>query len=92
MSGFKGVINKEGRTLGSQNKVTTKVKESFSLLLENNLDSLQSDLDSLKPVERLKIIIEIAGFLIPKMKAIDVSGIHEREAVQPLIIDMSKWK
>lgn len=92
MSGFKGIQNKEGRTIGTPNKVTTKVKESFSLLLENNLDSLQSDLDSLKPIDRLRILIEITGFLIPKMKAIDVSGIQEREAVQPLIIDMSKWK
>jgi hypothetical protein len=91
MNGFKGIQNTEGRTLGSQNKVTAKVKESFALLLEDNLQSLQADLDSLRPIERLKIMIEIAGFVIPKMKAIDISGIQERESVQPLVIDISKW-
>lgn len=89
MGTFKGIQNTEGRAPGTPNKVTAKVRESFTFLLENNLSTLQSDLDSLKPIERLKILCELASFIIPKMKAIEVTALHEREKTKPIIIE---WK
>lgn len=90
MSGFKGIQNTNGRPKGAVNVSTAKVRESFSMLLENNLSTLQRDLDSLKPGERLRIILELASFLIPKMKAVEVTNV-ENESYKPIIIDMSKW-
>ena len=89
MNGFKGIQNTEGRAPGTPKKVTAKVRESFTFLLENNLSTLQSDLDSLKPIERLKILCELASFIIPKMKAIEVTALHEREKTKPIVIE---WK
>ena len=90
MTKFKGTPNLNGRPKGAVNTSTAKVKESFSMLLENNLSTLQSDLDSLKPGERLRIILELASFLIPKMKAVEVTNV-ENENFKPVIIDLSKW-
>jgi len=90
MSGLKGIQNTNGRPKGAVNVSTAKVRESFSMLLENNLSTLQSDLDSLKPGDRLRILLELASFIIPKMKAVEVTNV-ENENYKPIIIDLSKW-
>lgn len=90
MTKFKGTPNLNGRPKGAVNTSTAKVKESFSMLLENNLSTLQSDLDSLKPFERIRVLLELASFLIPKMKAVEVTNV-ENENFKPVIIDLSKW-
>lgn len=66
--------NKEGmgRVLGSTNKSTTQIKEAFADLIDNNLHRLQTDLDGLEGKDRLRFIIDLAGFIIPKLKAIDI--------------------
>lgn len=88
---FYGKRNTSGRPKNSKNLVSTAVKDSFALLLENNLDQLQDDLDQLKPLDRLKIIVELAGYFIPKLKATDLQ-ITEQEAYKPIIIDLSGIK
>jgi hypothetical protein len=93
MKQFNGIPNLNGRPKGAVNLSTAKVRESFSLLLENNLSTLQSDLDSLKPGERLRILLELASFIIPKMKAVEVTNV-ENENFKPIIINLqslSEW-
>lgn len=87
---FYGRRNTTGRPLNAKNKVNAAVKDSFALLLENNLDQLQDDLDQLKPLDRLKILVDLAGYFLPRLKATDLQ-ITEQEAYKPIIIDMSKW-
>ena len=89
MSGFKG-IRADGRPKGTPNKNTTKVRDSFACLLENNIDRLQDDIDGLKPAERLNLLLQVAKFVIPTLKAIEVQDNGERERPQ-VIIDMSTW-
>lgn len=62
-----------GRTPGSKNKVTQKIRESFSDLINNNLEKLQSDLNEIEPKDRLRIIIDMASYVIPKLKAVEVT-------------------
>jgi hypothetical protein len=88
---FKGTINKDGRKPGTQNKVTTETKEMFSLLLSNNLDKIQTDLDSLKPKERIDVLLNIAKFVIPQMKAIEVNDITPAEGFTPLTIELKDY-
>jgi hypothetical protein len=61
-----------GRKKGSVNKNKGKVKEIITNFLENNLSRVQEDLDSLEPRDRLKIILEMASFVVPKMKSVEV--------------------
>jgi hypothetical protein len=60
-----------GRKAGVKNKELTDVRAKFQLLIDNNIDALQSDLDCLKPLDRVKVIIDLAKFCIPTLKAID---------------------
>ena len=73
-----------GRKSGSLGKTNLAVKTAFADLLNNNLQKLQSDIDKLQPKDRLKIILDLAGFVIPKQKAIEQS-VEVKQAVIPTI-------
>ncbi|WP_242082711.1 hypothetical protein [Aestuariivivens sediminis] len=83
--------NLGGRTKGSKNKVTQEVREKFKFLLENNIDRIQKDLDELEPKDRIKLILEISKFVIPQLKAVELSQDPEN-SITPIVVDMSQWK
>ena len=64
-----------GRPKGIPNKTTTEIKEAFQMLLEDNLPTLKRDISSLEPKERVKFMLELASFIIPKMKSVDLKSI-----------------
>jgi hypothetical protein len=64
----------EGRKAGSLNKATKDIRHAFTLLIESNIDTLQQDLDSLEPRERLKLIIELSQYVIPKLRSVDLKS------------------
>lgn len=57
-----------GREKGTPNKITKDIREVFQSLIENNLETLDNDLKSLEPKERLEIIIKLGDFVIPKLQ------------------------
>jgi len=57
-----------GRPAGSKNKITQDIRETFKELLENNIHTIQNDLDQLEPLERVKMLLHLANFVIPKLK------------------------
>jgi hypothetical protein len=75
-----------GRKPGVKNKELTDVRAKFQLLIDNNIDTLQSDLDCLKPLDRIKAIIELSKFCLPTLKAIDFTDNNDKERVSPVII------
>lgn len=88
MSGFKGIRNNEGRPKGSTNKNTNDIRNNFKMLIENNIDNLQADLDSLEPRERLKVIIDLSKFILPQLKAVEVTTEKNESTFQPIIIQL----
>jgi hypothetical protein len=64
-----------GRKAGTPNKATTEIKEAFQMLLEDNLPTLKRDISSLEPKERVKFMLDLASFIIPKMKSVDFKSI-----------------
>ena len=74
-----------GRKAGTPNKATTEIKEAFQMLLEDNLPTLQRDISSLEPKERVKFMLELASFIIPKMKSVDL-----KEKTETILIDFSE--
>ena len=43
----------KGRPKGASNKSTETIKRSISMLLENNIDTVQNDLDEMQPRDRV---------------------------------------
>lgn len=91
-NGFKGTINREGRPKGAVNKTTTEIREHFQNLVSDNLEQLDSDLKSLEPLQRLKLVIELAKFFVPTLKAIEVTETSENlfKGFNPITITLKQ--
>jgi len=74
MAKEKGSPKTGGRKEGVSNKVTTEIRDMFKLIVENNLEGLQADMESLQPAERVKYTLDMAKFCLPTLKAIDYTG------------------
>jgi len=76
-----------GKPKGCSNLIGKETKEMFALLVQNNLPKLQKDLDGLTGLNRLKIILEMASYVIPKLKSIDGTIEIEKTERLPIIIN-----
>ena len=73
MGEFRGIINRKGRPKGKENKNTKEIREAFKNLIELNLEQMEKDLKQLEPKDRLKMIIDLSSFILPKMKQTDMN-------------------
>ena len=67
-----------GRTKGTPNRTTSEIREQFQKLINDNLEQLQEDLKVLEPKERIKSIIELSKFVVPTLKATELSTDKEK--------------
>jgi hypothetical protein len=58
--------------LGSKG-VTTEIRKKYLELIQNNFEQLETDLQTLKASERVKAIIELSKFILPTLKATEMS-------------------
>ncbi len=65
-------INRQGRKKGSLNKSTSIIRSQFQMLVENNIETLQNDLDSMTPQQRFQAISNLAKFILPTLNSIDL--------------------
>ncbi len=65
--------NKRGRPRGVKNQNTEAVRSAFQLLVNSNIDQLQDDIDSLTAIDRCKIILALAKFIVPQLNSVDVT-------------------
>ena len=78
--------NNSGRPKGSVNKSNNKIRETFQLLLENNIEKIQEDLNELDPKDRIKLLLDLSSFIIPKMKSVDLKA----DKKETILIDFSE--
>ena len=69
-----------GRKAGTPNKATKDIRDAFTLLIENNIDTLQEDLKGLEPKQRVKLLLDMAQFVVPKLRNVDLKT-DEKEIV-----------
>lgn len=55
---------------GIPNKVTQQVRESFSKLLAGFLPTLRQDLMALEPKDRVKLLLEMAKYVVPALQSV----------------------
>lgn len=75
-----------GRQKGTPNKNTMETREMFKQLLEKNIDSLQSDINQLEPFQRVKVLLELAKFVVPTLKAMELKDSDNENDFKPVII------
>lgn len=74
------LAGKKSTRKGVPNRINHEVRKSFQLLVENNLERLQSDIDELEPKDRIKIILDMAKFILPTLQAVSIDDLREDEA------------
>jgi hypothetical protein len=57
-------------------------------LLENNIDKLQEDIDTLDPLPRIKVLLELAKFVIPILRSTEIIAESENNNFQPIILNL----
>ena len=76
-----------GRTKGTPNKTTEEIRESFQELISGNLDKLKEDLEGMEAEKRVKYVIELAKFVVPTLRATDLSTSAD---MAPVIISLGR--
>ena len=77
-----------GRTAGAVNKTTAEIREHYQNLVSNNLEQLDNDLKSLEPLQRLKMIIELSKFVVPTLKATELTTTGTENGFNPIVINL----
>lgn len=67
--------NLGGRTKGSRNKTTQKIRDTFLKFIEDNLERMQEDFDQLDAKDRFKFLFEMSRFILPSLKAIEFGNV-----------------
>lgn len=74
-----------GRPEGSKNKVNSEIRGLIQKLFDDNYQTIQDDLESLEPKDRLKFISDLLPYLLPKLQTttysqkIDLDGMTDKE-------------
>lgn len=64
--------NPKGRPKGTRNHATGELIKRIGIVLEKNTKRLQDDLDALQPIDRIKAITGLIGYVIPKKQAVNM--------------------
>ena len=64
--------NPSGRPKGAKNKASGRLAGLVATIVDNNMNRIQKDLDSLEPQDRIRAIVSLMGYVIPKKQAINV--------------------
>jgi hypothetical protein len=86
---LRGKEKSGGRQKGTSNHSTKELRLKFSLLLENNLDRIQEDIDSLEPKDRVKTLLELTKFVIPTLRSTELKSVGKGD-FKPVIIQLGK--
>ena len=75
-----------GRPKGASNKSTETIKRNISMLLENNINTVQSDLDEMQPRDRVNALLQFMKFVVPTQKAIELDTRTSQEELNEAYI------
>lgn len=58
-----------GRPKGAKNKVNSELRGLVQKLFDDNYQTIQDDLESLDPKDRLKFLSDLLPYLLPKLQS-----------------------
>jgi hypothetical protein len=67
-------INRAGKKPGTPNKVNQEIRSRINDFLDNNFETIQSDLMELEARERVKFYIELLQYGLPKLKQVELTN------------------
>ena len=70
-----------GRTAGTPNKVTGDIKARIAALIDEQFDTISSDLEQLEPKERVTAYLKFLEYVLPKQREqkLDLSTLTDEQ-------------
>ena len=70
-----------GRKKGTPNRTTKELKSVIHKVVEEHLETIESDLQALEPKDRLNVILKLVDYVLPKPKEqkIDFTSLTDTE-------------
>lgn len=59
----------QGKPKGAKNKNTIIMRDRIQSLFDTNFETIQNDLESLEPKDRLKFLTDLMPYLMPKLQS-----------------------
>lgn len=78
----------KGRPANSGNVLTRTIKKIIADIVEHNLETLQDDLDQMKPSEKAKVIISLLEHVSPKLRSVETNDVTDH-AFKPISITLN---
>jgi hypothetical protein len=76
----------KGKPKGAISKHNKEIRERFKMLLDNNLDQIEDDLQKLNSKDRIDAILNLAGYVVPKLKAVE----HRPEEEETIVVSFKE--
>ena len=80
--------NLKGKPKGAINKTSKEIREAVNEIISGNIETLQNDIDILEPKDRVRFLIDLMAFALPKLQAVAIKDFSDNQEQQ--IIDFSK--
>ena len=86
--------NPNGRPVGTPNKVTMDLRTWIKNIVENNMQQLENDLQTLDAKERWNVIEKLLNYAVPKMQSMEanVAAKIEQPTHKLTIEDQERFK
>jgi len=78
------------RLQGSKNKLTAEIKQRISDALNNTIDNLESDMNSLPTNQRLELFTRLLPYILPKLKETDINTISDNQQPNEIKVHIIK--
>lgn len=76
------------RPKGSQNRFTIEFKQKIETALKSSIDSIQDDLKTLTPKERIDALSRLLPFILPRLKEVDfIQQIEQPSEIKITIVE-----
>ena len=80
-------INRNGRPLGSANKITEELREAFALVLEQNMPGLEVLLARVaadEPAKAIELILKLSNRFLPELSRTEMTGANGQDLFKSL--------
>lgn len=92
MTFVKGVSgNPKGKPIGTKSRTTKELRARLQSIIDNNLDSIEEDLQALEPKERIQCLEKLIRYVLPTMQSMEFRGeLESKTPIQDLVEKMAK--
>lgn len=77
------------KTPKKHHKTASEIRENLANLIAHNLPTLDQDLQSLTPRDRLRIICDLARFVLPTFRSVEIGG-EAPPSFSPFVISINR--